>query len=142
MPTTVKLDDLMAAQDWVSASESAALMDCSAYVSRATGQVHWLGEGVEEEPPPDIHDPQWYEAVPNKSDLDLGRTLALSFVTEYLPARLSQVNEVFRRRGAYGRFKAVLAGAGLLERWYDYEQAATADALRAWCEEQGFAPDR
>jgi len=46
----------------------------------------------------------------------------------------------FRRRGAYGRFKALLHARGMLERWYEFENRATEEALLAWCEENGIQP--
>jgi hypothetical protein len=84
MSVSVDLDDLLAAYEWVSAGEVAAL-DAEAYIDRLTGQIHWCGEGVDEEAPEDIDDESLYIAVPHKSEFDLGRSLALAFVDEYLP---------------------------------------------------------
>lgn len=50
MSVPVSFDELLAAYEWVSAGEIAAL-DCEAYISRATGTGHWCGEGTDEEPP-------------------------------------------------------------------------------------------
>ena len=137
MSVPVSLDELLSAHEWVSAGEAAAL-DCEAYVSRATGKVHWCGEGVDEEPPEDIEDGSLYIAVPHKTEFDLGRSLALHFVEEHLPAERETVYEFFRKRGAYSKFKSLLARAGLLDAWHEYEQAALETALREWCEESGF----
>ena len=137
MSPSVSLDELLSAYDWVSAGEAAAL-DCKAYVGRATGQVHWCGEGVDEEPPEDIEDGSLYIAVPHKTEFSLGRSLALRFVEERLPGELETVYEYFRKRGAYSRFKSLLAQAGQLDEWHRYEQAATETALREWCAEHGF----
>jgi hypothetical protein len=41
---------------------------------------------------------------------------------------------VFRKRGAYARFKDLLHWKKALERWYDFENKATEAALREWCE--------
>ncbi len=41
---------------------------------------------------------------------------------------------MFRRKGAYGRFKPLLQDRGPLERWYAFEAAATERALKDWCE--------
>jgi len=46
----------------------------------------------------------------------------------------------FERRGAYGRFKALLQARGMLEQWYEFENHATEEALLAWCEENGIQP--
>ena len=41
---------------------------------------------------------------------------------------------IFSRRGAYPKFKALLAGRHALDRWYAFEEKATNQALRDWCE--------
>lgn len=132
MSVLVKLDELLAAHEWVSAGKAAAL-DCEAYISRATGKVHWCGEGIDEEPPEDIEDGSLYIAVPHKAELGLGRSLALRFVEEHLPHERDSVREYFRGRGAYSKFKSLLARAGQLDAWHHYEQAATEAALGEWC---------
>ena len=62
MNVPVSFDELLAAYEWVSAGEVAAL-DCEAYVSRATGAVHWCGEGIDEPLPEDIEDGNLYIAA-------------------------------------------------------------------------------
>jgi len=133
----VKFDELRAAYEWVSAGEGAGL-DCEAYVSRATGTVHWCGEGIDEEPPEDIEDGSLYIAVPHKNELDLGRSLALRFAEEHLPRSRETVYGFFRARGAYSHFKSLLERAGQLDAWHAYEEAAFENAFREWCEENGF----
>ena len=137
MDTRVSLDDLLAAFEWVSGGEVAGL-ECNAYVSRATGKIHWCGEGVDEEPPEDIEDESVYVAVPPKSEFDLGRSLALRFIEERLPRSYDTVHEYFRKRGAFSRFKALLAHSNQLEAWYQYEQAAVEEVLGDWCAENGL----
>jgi hypothetical protein len=137
MSVPVDLDDLLAAFEWVSAAE-VATVDAEAYVHRRTGMIYWCGEGVDDEPPEDIEDGSLYIAVPHKNELDLGRSLALRFVDEQLPGSSSAVREQFRKRGAYSRFKELLAHADKLGAWYQYEEAAKENALREWCEENGF----
>lgn len=137
MSVSVDLDELLAAYEWVSAGE-VATVDAEAYVSRLTGKIHWCGDGVDEEPPEDIEDGRLYIAVPHKSEFDLGRSLALAFVDEHLPSSSETVREYFHRRGAYGRFKALLSQAGQLDAWHRYEQAAKEEALNEWCAQNGF----
>ncbi len=137
MSNAVSLDELLAAYDWVSASESAALGG-EAYVGRSTGTVYWCGEGVDDEPAEDIEDACLYIAVPHKCELDLGRALAMRFIEERLPRERETVNEYFQKRGAYTKYKALLEHAGQLNAWYLYEQDATETALREWCSENGF----
>ncbi|MFI8747368.1 hypothetical protein ACIGKL_19685 [Pseudomonas sp. NPDC077186] len=135
MNTPLKLDDLLAAYEWVSAGE-VSTADAAAYVCRTTGQVYWSGEGIDEALPEDIDDDSRYAAVPGKRDFDLGRPLVMRFVAEQMPESYNLVREYFHKRGAYSRFKSLLERAGRLEAWYRYEEAATEAALRDWCREQ------
>jgi hypothetical protein len=103
--------------------------------------VYWRGTaefGIDEELPEDIDDPDRYVAVPHKSDLDLGRDLVFRFAKHHLPDAYELVYDFFRKRGAYGRFKDLLIRKGQLEHWNDYEDKATRQALRDWCEENGL----
>jgi len=130
----VKYDDLSTAFDFVS---FAGPMEHRAYVSLDTGTIYWISETnpiEENELPDDLETSDRYIAIPHKSELDLGNSLALRFVEERLPGRYSDVVSFFRRRGAYARFKGLLAAEGCLEEWYAFEAAATERALREWCE--------
>ena len=73
--------------------------------------------------------------IPHKNDLDLGQELVFEFVETYLPDGYERVRQIFRRRGAYGRFKDLLERRGLLQRWYDFETQREEEALRDWCKE-------
>jgi len=133
----VDLDELLDALEWVSAGETAAV-DAEVYIRRIDGQILWCGEGVDEEPPEDIEDGTVYIAVPRLREFDLGRSLAVRFVEEHLPRSLEEVENYFRRRGAYSRLKSLLERVGQLEAWYRYEKAAKEEALKEWCAENGF----
>ena len=61
--------------------------------------------------------------------------LALRFVGERLPALYNRAADIFRRRGAYRRFKELLTSEGYLKEWYAFETEATDRALREWCHE-------
>lgn len=137
MTTAVKLKELMSAHEWASGGDGAS-GDCEAYVNRATGTVYWCGDGMDEEAPDDFDDERLYIAVPDRSELDLGRSLALRFVEERLPGRRDAAGDCFRRRGAYACFKSMLERAGELGAWHRYEEEATEAALRAWCSEHGL----
>ena len=129
----IKYDDLSAAFDFVS---FAAPMEHRAYVSLDTGAIYWISETnpiEEEDLPDDLDTSDRYIAVPHKNELDLGNNLALRFVEEQLPDRYADVEDFFRRRGAYARFKDVLAAEGCLEKWYVFEAESTERALRDWC---------
>jgi hypothetical protein len=75
--------------------------------------------------------------IPHKTELGLGRELVLWFVEEIIPDHLDDVADFFQKRGAYARFKALLAEEGLLQQWYQFEKDAEEQALRNWCEENG-----
>ena len=128
-----KYDDLSMAFDFVNFDGS---MDHQAYVSLDTGTIYWISETnpiEEDELPDDLETSDRYIAIPHKNELDLGNTLALRFVEERLPDRYADVHAFFRRRGAYARFKELLAAEGCLEEWYAFEAESTERALRDWC---------
>ena len=130
---TINYDDLSAAFDFVS---FAAPMEHRAYVSLDTGAIYWISETdpIDEQGlPEDLDTSDRYIAIPHKNELELGNNLALRFVEEQLPNRFADVEAFFRRRGAYARFKDLLAAAGRLEAWYAFEAEAIARALRDWC---------
>jgi hypothetical protein len=130
---TVKYDDLSMAFDFVS---FAGPMEHRAYVSLDTGAIYWISETnpiEEEELPDDLETSDRYIAIPHKSELDLGHNLVFRFVEERLPGRYTDVQACFRRRGAYARFKELLAAEGCLEEWYAFEAESTDRALREWC---------
>jgi hypothetical protein len=130
----VKYDDLSAAFEFVS---FASPMEHHAYVSMDTGTIHWVSETnpTEEEIPEDLETSDRYIAIPHKNDLDLGSELALRFAAEELPSLSDRVRQFFRHRGAYARFKELLASEGYLDKWYAFEAECTERALRDWCRE-------
>jgi len=137
--TCINFQNLLEAFEWVSAGETTGV-DSAAYVSRATGSIHWSGEGIDEELPEDIEDESQYVAVPSKRELELGRSLALSFVAENLPDAYERIRSYFGKKGAYAHFKAELDHAGQLEAWYEYEQRVIQETLLEWSKEHGFLP--
>jgi len=118
-----------------------APLEHSAYICVDTGKIYSysVSAGLEEEDlPEDLETSDRYIAVPHKNDLGLGRRLALAFVAQELSDEYDTVAGFFRRRGAYGRFKALLHARGMLERWYEFENGAMEKALLAWCEANGI----
>ena len=143
MAPVVSFAELLEAYEWASAGIE---MEAEAYVSLATGEVFLsTGSGefgdAEDELPEDVEDEILYIRVPNKHGLDLGKSLVFRFVRERLPEAHASVEKIFARRGAYGQFKSLLEGVGLLESWYEYEAEAVEATLREWAEEQGLALD-
>lgn len=84
--------------------------------------------------PVDLDDEGKYIAVPHKNDLGLGKRLALDFASQFLEDDFEKVQDIFRHKGAYARFKDVLERSGILAQWYEFEAAAQEKALREWCE--------
>jgi hypothetical protein len=134
---TITYDDLEAALHWVSA---AAPFENAAYISKATGKVFYSSSDrdIDDELPDDVEDAALYWTVPHKNDLDLGSRLAYRFADERLPEHRREVHEIFRHRGAYGKFKALLERVRLLDAWFKFERAETESALRGWADDEGM----
>jgi len=109
----------------------------NAYVCKKTGVIYWTSTtlDLEEEVPKDLETSLDYVEVPHKNELKLGQSLALTFIDQTLPDEYNFVASLFRKRGAYRRFKDMLQYQGLLEKWYAFEEQASDDALLAWCQE-------
>lgn len=136
-PTIVDRNELLEAFDWVSANVP---FENAAYISRASGRIYWVGDGVEESDdfPENIEDGSQYIAVLHKQDLGLGKGLALRFTEGHIQAESAQVQAYFSRPGAYGRFKHLLEHHGLLDLWYKYESSEIESTLEAWAASNGF----
>ncbi len=122
-----------------------APLEHSAYTCVDTGKIycHSLSAGLKEEEdlPEDLETSDRYIAVPHKNDLGLGRRRVLAFVDQELSDGIRCYRcRFFRRRGAYGRFKALLQARGMLDNRYEFENRAMEEALLAWCEENGIQP--
>ena len=131
---TLKYSDLLDGFEFASFGNS---FDSCAFISLDRGTIHLTSSELEleEETPEDLDDATRYLAIPHKNDLDLGRSLALSFVKEALPNDYDRVASYFRKQGAYARFKDLLEIRGIIDQWFEYERTATEAALRRWCEE-------
>ena len=108
----------------------------SAVLHRPTGQGYFSSEmgDMDEISAADL---DWDVCIdiPNKNELGLGQDLVFEFVADHLPDDDGRVRQIFRRRGAYGRFKDLLESRGVLQTWYDFENQRGEQALRRWCEE-------
>ena len=139
MPT-ISLDQLQNAMEWASSD----FLDNEAYICRQTGKIYWIAgdPGMideEEEIPEDIHNSDRYLPVPDKRDLDLGNQLAFDFAKRYLAQHYDEVRDMFRRQGAYRRFKIFLERKDMLEKWYAYSDEQAAQALGEWCDAAGLS---
>jgi hypothetical protein len=129
----VLFEELLSAYEFV----DSAGCENEAYLDPRNARIFWVSDLVdtgEEDIPEDLDTSEIYIAIPDKFELDLGRPVVDAFVEEVLPEDWDRVRDLFRGKGAYGRFKQFLHDRGALERWYAFEAAATEQALRDWCE--------
>jgi len=133
--TTIDYKELELALDFVS---DGAIVSAAAYISRDSGKIYWESSELEEELPQGIENSELYVQVPSKHELDLGKPIALKFTVEHLSDSYSAVEEIFRSRGAYARFKSLLESKDCLEEWYEFEDASVRAALNEWAESEGF----
>lgn len=139
-PVTVKWEELREAFDFVN---SAPFGENTARLSLDSGRIRLVSVWTEIWPDSSDGGTEETEAgdrtldIPHKTLLGLGRELALWFVEEIIPDQYEEVEGFFEKRGAYAKFKALLAEEGLLQEWYQFESTAEEQALRNWCEENG-----
>jgi Uncharacterised protein family (UPF0158) len=133
-PMPVSFTELSDAVDFVSAGN---MEENRAYLCKESGKIYHHSELVPDldELPEDVDDEERYLRIPDRRSLDLGKPLALDFAREFLPDDFDQVRDFFRRKGAYAKFKNLVARRGVLDRWYDFETKAQEQALREWCED-------
>lgn len=138
-PMPVRFEEIREAFEFVSAGRG--LGEYQAFLCKQSGKIYWHSDlsELDDELPDDIEDDEKYLEIPDKRELDLGKSLALDFARQILPGDLDEVWPMFRRRGAYAGFKRLLARRGVLEQWYDFEEKATVRALREWCELNSIA---
>lgn len=79
-----------------------------------------------------LQEGSWID-LPNRQDLDLGVRLVFRFADEFLgPADNERVQRYFSRRGAFRKWKDLLAERGLLNRWYRYEYDEGVATFKDW----------
>ena len=94
-----------------------------AYLNLHTGETYLYSEfgDNEEELPDDIYDETKYISLPHKNDLNLGKKLVLEFTYQCLPEDAEKIENAFRNKGAYSKFKYILETKGKIEEWYEFE---------------------
>ena len=110
----------------------------SVYLCKETGRTFYTSEMGDSDELPDDIDESKYISIPYRNDLDLGKNLVIEFVSEFLPEELDRVYSIFRRQGAYSRYKELLSERGLLDKWYKFEDERQKAALKNWCAENGI----
>lgn len=115
--------------------------NAEAWVCLDTGKIHVRSELIDEEEeqlPDDIDTSDRYIALPDSRELDLGHDLAFRFTEAEMPQEYERVREIFRKKGAYGRFSHLVESHRLRDKWHRFRDEQTEAALRAWCEENGL----
>ncbi len=131
----MKYDELEDAFIFVS---GAAFGERTALVCPQTGQVCLGSEMAEfDEIPDEAYESDLWKEIPHKNELGLGRDLVFSFVSERIPADLDRVDRIFSKRGAYSRYKDLLDERGILEEWYEFENARLKEEILEWCRREG-----
>ena len=111
----------------------------TAILDKDTGQFYYRSEmGDLDEIDDEAIDWNHCIRIPHKNDLELGRELVFEFVDAHLPDEYQRVRQIFKKWGAYSRFKSLLESRGLLQNWFDFENQREKQALRQWCKENGI----
>ena len=110
----------------------------SAVVNRITGEVFYASEMAgHNEIPDEAEGNDDYIWIPHKKDLNLGKPLVMDFIRGHCPDLIDRVLDIFRRTGAYARFKDLMEQKGFLDEWYTFEDLKIREALLRWCEKNG-----
>ena len=129
----IKFVDIELAFEFVSSDQMCVN---SAYLCSKTGKIFYFSEmaGINELPE-DIDENEHYVEIPHKNELDLGKAIVLEFISMYMQSEIEKVYSIFRKKGAYSKFKNLLESKGLLDEWYKFEEQRQNEALQKWCEE-------
>jgi hypothetical protein len=121
-------------------SSSDGDFDNHAYVCRESGKIYWVSSEnpLMDDAPEDLEESDQYVLVPTKRDFDLGVRLVMRFAGQEMATEYDDISKIFRRKGAYSRFKKFLERKGKLDAWYKYQQQETQEALEQWCESEGL----
>jgi hypothetical protein len=110
----------------------------TALLNKDTGQLYYRSEMGDIDEIDDDLDWSNCIAIPHKNDLGLGQELVFEFVKNHLVDEYDRVRQIFKKRGAYGKFKNLMESKALLQDWYDFENQQEERALRQWCNENGI----
>ena len=113
-----------------------SMSENQAILCKETGEIYYISEmGDSDALPDDVDESDKYIEIPHKNELNLGKNLVSQFVSERIPEEIVNVEKIFRKKGAYSRFKALLEQKGLLDQWHDYGNSRQSEALREWCKD-------
>ena len=133
------IQEMESTEDQISSALDLPFSDIPVYVSRETGVVVWDDEPYSGEPCPikDIDEDPDYICVPSKQEFRLGLALVFKFARERFPEEEGAVERIFKKKGAYSRFKDFLDRKDSLEEWYDFEEKERRRVIVNWCEREG-----
>jgi hypothetical protein len=131
IPMPVNWEDLQLAVEFVGSN---GFSEHYAFLCKESGKIYWQSEGSDDldELPDDIDDNEKYIQIPGKRELNLGTRLVFDFVRQFLPGDFDEVQRIFSRKGAYARFKNLLARRRAVDRWYEFEAKTQETALLEW----------
>ena len=110
-----------------------------AFLCLETGKIYLHSEIADaDELPDDIENDGKYLPIPNKRQLELDTRLVFGFTRKFLPADAEEIEDFFRRKGGYAKFKRLLDDRRALDQWRAFETQAEEAALRAWCLEHSI----
>lgn len=69
---------------------------------------------------------------PNERGLDLGRSLIFQFIEKCYPNFVDEVDEIFRKKGAFRRFKDFIVRQSIRDKWHEYQNYYTVLKLVEW----------
>ena len=131
-----KFIEISDALDFVSGAgygENEAILD------RKTGQTYLLSDYCDMDEMEQLADEDFDSAIhvyiPHKNDLNLGSHLVFGFIEQFMPDDYDKVSQIFRKKGAYSRYKAFLDSKDKLDQWYEFENKSEQIALIKWCQE-------
>ncbi|TWC43204.1 hypothetical protein FBY03_101400 [Pseudomonas sp. SJZ079] len=133
-PIKVSYAELELAYEMVSAGQG----DVECFIDPLNGAIYCVDPyGDCSDELPEDFDADACLAIPGKYELDLGKQLVFDFV---LAKQLDHehVEDMFRRKGAYSRYKDWLLDIGELDDWHAYEAQRTHAELAQWCAENGL----
>ena len=115
---------------------------CVALLDKATGKIYYHSEmGDSDEIPEEMWELDSVVEIPHPNDCGLGRNLVFDFADSHMPNDVERVYEIFRKKGAYSRFRRLLVSTDLLQEWYDFENESHRNAILKWCKENGIELD-
>ncbi len=109
-----------------------------AYLNKETGEIYYTSDMGDSDILPDDIEDEKYITLPDKYELNLGKTLVFEFTSQFLPEESEKVYSIFGHKGAYSRFKDLLERKGKIDEWYKYEDERQKKALKEWCHDNGI----